>query len=134
MSTEDIYLNNPLHGLKLDEMINQLVDHYGFEILAAYLNLKCFSTNPSVASSIKFLKKTEWAREKVEAFYLYQYKNLPRASDDQFQLPPRKRIIPAHHKAKAPAELSLEDAERLRLKRAEKARRRNATPKNPWGK
>ena len=54
-----------------------MVDQYGFEILFAYLNINCFKTNPSVDSSVKFLKKTDWAREKVEAFYLYEFKNLP---------------------------------------------------------
>ena len=79
------------------------------------------NTNPSIDSSVKFLKKTDWAREKVEAFYLYQFKNLPRASAEQFELPPRDRIVPQDQKPGQPAELSLEDAERLREKRARKA-------------
>ena len=70
---------------------------------------------------MKFLKKTDWAREKVEAFYLYQFKSLPRASAEQFELPPRDRIVPPDQKPGRPAELSLEDAERLREKRAKKA-------------
>lgn len=121
------YNNNPLHGVSLKQMITELVDHYGFEILFAYLNINCFNNNPSVDSSIKFLKKTDWAREKVEAFYLYQFKSLPRASDEQFELSPRDRIIPAHQKPGLPAELSLEDAQRLREKRARKAAERDAT-------
>lgn len=132
MSTEDIYKNNPLHGLKLEDLLNQIVDQYGFELLNAYLNINCFKNNPSIASSIKFLKKTTWAREKVEAFYMYQYKSLPRASESQFELPPRDRIVPAHHKPKPPAELSFEDAERLREKRAQKARKRVPTSNDPW--
>jgi len=132
MPTEDIYKNNPLHGVKLEQVVSELVEHYGFEILHAYLNLNCFDKKPSIASSVKFLKKTEWAREKVEGFYLYQFKNLPRADDVQFQLPPRDRIIPAHHKPGAPAELSLEDAERLRQKKAKTTRKFAAKSKNPW--
>jgi len=98
-----------------------MVDHYGFEILFAYLNINCFKTNPCIDSSVKFLKKSDWAREKVEAFYLYEFKNLPRATAEQFLLPPRERIVPKNQKPRKPAKLSLEDAERLREKRAKKA-------------
>lgn len=121
MSEDVNYSNNPLHGLSLKQLTTELVEHYGFAILFAYLNINCFKTNPSIDSSVKFLKKTDWAREKVEAFYLYQFKSLPRASEAQFALPPRDRIVPATDKPGAPAELSLEDAERLREKRALKA-------------
>ena len=115
------YKNNPLHGLSLKNLLTELVEHYGFNILYAYLNINCFKTNPSLESSVLFLKKTDWAREKVEAFYLYQYKSLPRASDDQYELPPRDRIVPEGQQPGEPAVLSLEDAERLREKRAKKA-------------
>jgi uncharacterized protein (DUF2132 family) len=129
----NIYENNPLHGVGLEQVLTELVDYYDFDILYAYLNLNCFKTNPSITSSMKFLKKTDWAKDKVEGFYLYQYKSLPRADEEQFLLPPRDRIIPAHHKPATPAELSLEDAENLRQKRAKKTRERNArTSSNPW--
>lgn len=121
MTDEINYQNNPLHGVGLKTLLTELVDHYGFEILYAYLNINCFRTNPSLASSLKFLKKTDWAREKVEGFYLYQFKSLPRASDEQFELPPRERVIPDGQVPGQPAELSLEDAERLREKRESKA-------------
>ena len=78
------YTNNPLHGVGLNQLLTELVEHYGFEILYAYLNINCFKTNPSIQSSEKFLKKTQWAREKVELFYLYKFKNLPRVSSEQF--------------------------------------------------
>jgi len=133
MSSEDIYKNNPLHGIKLEQVLDELVEHYGWEILYAYLNLNCFKTNVSTLSSLKFLRKTDWAQEKVEGFYMYQYKGLPRADDEQFQLPPRDRIVPAHDKMGLPTELSLSDAERLRQKRASNARARNSSPANPWG-
>ncbi|WP_286267171.1 VF530 family protein [Thalassotalea atypica] len=137
MNSDNIYENNPLHGVKLEQVLQELVDHYGFEILYAYLNLNCFKTNPSIPSSIKFLKKTQWAKDKVEAFYMYQYKSLPKADDKQFELPPRDRVVPAHQKTGAPKELSLEDAERLRLKRAEKTRERaskssSKSSSDPW--
>jgi uncharacterized protein (DUF2132 family) len=120
MSNEINYKNNPLHGVSLKSLLIEMVDQYGFELLFAYLNINCFKTNPSVDSSVKFLKKTDWAREKVEAFYLYEFKNLPRASSEQFLLPPRERIIPEDQAPGNPKELSLEDAERLREKRAKK--------------
>ena len=120
--TDDInYKNNPLHGLGLKNLLVEMVDHYGFEILFAYLNIHCFKTNPSIESSVKFLKKTDWAREKVEAFYLYQFKSLPKASSQQFDLSPRDRIIPENQIPGEPKELSLEDAERLRELRTKQA-------------
>ena len=121
MNVDIDYKNNPLHGIGLKQLLTEIVDHYGFEILFAYLNINCFNNNPSIDSSIKFLNKTDWACEKVEAFYLYQFKSLPRASAEQFELPPRDRIIPQGQTPGTPAELSLEDAERLREKRARKA-------------
>lgn len=133
MSEQNSYLNNPLHGIGLAQILTELVEHYDFEILYAYLGLNCFKTKPSIASSVKFLKKTDWAREKLESFYLYQYKNLPKADDIQFQLPPRMRIVPAQQKPKAPAELSFEDAERLRQKKAVKTRARQSNSDGPWG-
>lgn len=135
MSDDINYKNNPLHGVGLKTVVVELVEHYGFEILFAYLNINCFKTNPSIASSIKFLKKTDWAREKVEGFYLYEYKNLPRASFEQFQLPPRERIIPEGQVPGEPKELSLEDAERLRAKReAKQASRGHRDDHRPYGK
>ena len=121
MSDEINYKSNPLHGVSLKIMLGELVDHYGWEILHAYLYINCFKTNPSIASSVKFLNKTDWARENVEGFYLYQFKSLPRASAEQFLLPPRDRVIPEGQMPGKPAELSLEDAEKLRVKRAKKA-------------
>lgn len=121
MNVDINYKNNPLHGVSLKKLLTEIVDHYGFDILFAYLNINCFDKNPSIESSVKFLKKTDWAREKVEAFYLYQFKNLPRATAEQFELPPRDRIIPQGQTPGKPAELSLEDAEKLREKRAKKA-------------
>ncbi|QOL24342.1 VF530 family DNA-binding protein [Thalassotalea sp. LPB0316] len=121
MTDNKLYENNPLHGTSLSTVLNELVDHYGFAILYAYLNINCFNKNPSIAASLKFLKKTQWAREKVESFYLYQYKNLPRASASEFEKPPRERIIPDGVTPQAPAELSFTDAAILRKKRQEKA-------------
>ena len=128
MSNEIKYKNNPLDGVSLKSLLIEIVDQYGFEILFAYLNLNCFKANPSIDSSAKFLKKTDWAREKVEVFYLYEYKSLPRASYDQFTLPPRERVVPENQAPGDPKELSLDDAERLREKRANKSAAREQ-----WG-
>ncbi len=121
MDTVINYKSNPLNGVGLKNLLIEIVDHYGFPILFAYLNINCFKTNPSIESSVKFLKKTDWAREKVEAFYMYQFKSLPKASSEQFSLSPRDRIVPSDQTPGRPAELSLEDAEQLSEKRAEKA-------------
>ena len=121
MSTEINYKSNPLNGVGLKKLLIEIVDHYGFQILFAYLNINCFKNNPSIESSVKFLKKTDWAREKVEAFYLYEFKSLPKASSEQGTLPPRDRIVPDDQTPGTPAELSLEDAEQLSEERAVKA-------------
>lgn len=62
--------NNPLHGVKLKDMLETLVDHYGWESLAAKININCFKNDPSINSSLKFLRRTPWARSKVERLYL----------------------------------------------------------------
>lgn len=63
-------INNPLHGLTLEKIVTQLVEHYGWEELGNRINIRCFQSDPSVKSSLKFLRKTPWAREKVEQLYL----------------------------------------------------------------
>ena len=61
---------DPMHGLTLQAIVTQLVEHYGWEELGKRINIKCFTTDPSISSSLKFLRKTPWARQKVEALYL----------------------------------------------------------------
>ncbi|MBL7016065.1 MAG: VF530 family DNA-binding protein [Kiritimatiellales bacterium] len=90
MSVEE-QQNNPLHGLSAEKMVTELVTYYGWELLYAALGLQCFHMNPSVSSAVKFLKKTEWARHKVENFYLYRYCQMPKATGEQFDLEPRAR-------------------------------------------
>jgi len=62
--------NNPLHGITLERIVTELVDHYGWETLARKININCFKSDPSVKSSLKFLRKTPWAREQVENLYI----------------------------------------------------------------
>ena len=61
---------DPLHGITLKMIVTQLVENYGWEELGKKINIKCFTSNPSINSSLKFLRKTDWAREKVEKLYL----------------------------------------------------------------
>ncbi|MCT7945808.1 VF530 family protein [Shewanella septentrionalis] len=62
--------NNPLHGIKLETIITYLVEKYGWEELGERINIRCFTHDPSIKSSLRFLRKTEWARDKVEYLYL----------------------------------------------------------------
>lgn len=61
---------DPLHGLTLKTIVTQLESHYGWEELGRQINIKCFTNDPSISSSLKFLRKTPWARQKVEELYL----------------------------------------------------------------
>ena len=61
---------DPLHGLTLKVIVTQLVDEYGWQELGSRITIKCFTNDPSITSSLKFLRKTPWAREKVEELYL----------------------------------------------------------------
>jgi uncharacterized protein (DUF2132 family) len=62
---------NPLHGITLEAMVNDLVSFFGWEELGRRIPVRCFTSDPSVSSSLKFLRKTPWAREKVEGLYLF---------------------------------------------------------------
>ena len=62
--------NNPLHGVKLVDILEYLVQEYGWDELGDEINIRCFNNNPSIKSSLKFLRKTPWARTKVEELYL----------------------------------------------------------------
>ena len=61
---------DPLHGKTLKNILTELLEQFGWEQLAEEININCFKTNPSINSSLKFLRKTEWARKKVEKFYI----------------------------------------------------------------
>jgi len=69
--------NDPLHGITLEMILTQLVEHYGWDEMGRTINIRCFNNDPSIKSSLQFLRKTPWARNKVEAFYLkYKRKTL----------------------------------------------------------
>ena len=67
--------NNPLHGVTLEKMITQLVDHFGWEELGKIIKIRCFNYDPSIKSSLKFIRKEYWARIKVEKLYIKTFKS-----------------------------------------------------------
>lgn len=70
---------NPLHGVTLEHIVTELVAHFGWAELGVQVRIRCFTENPSVASSLKFLRKTPWARAKVESLYLFMLREKKRA-------------------------------------------------------
>lgn len=72
----DPQANNPLHGITLEMMLTRLVEHYGWEELGLIIDIRCFNYDPSIKSSLTFLRKNEWARTKVEKLYLRMQKKL----------------------------------------------------------
>jgi uncharacterized protein (DUF2132 family) len=71
---------NPLHGITLEMMLNALVAHFGWPELAEQIPINCFASDPSVSSSLKFLRRTPWARAKVESLYLFMLREQKRAA------------------------------------------------------
>lgn len=67
---EKLQSKDPLHGITLQIILEQLVDYYGFDTLGELIKIKCFTDNPSIKSSLTFLRKTDWARKKVEELYM----------------------------------------------------------------
>jgi uncharacterized protein (DUF2132 family) len=76
--------NNPLHGMTLQSLLEDLVQRRGFEDLGARVPIRCFTHDPSIKSSLKFLRRTPWARQKVEQLYL---EDLQARGQDQSQMP-----------------------------------------------
>jgi uncharacterized protein (DUF2132 family) len=69
---------DPLHGITLQKIVEQLVDYYGFDTLGELIKIKCFTDKPSVKSSLTFLRKTDWARKQVEDLYLKSISKFPK--------------------------------------------------------
>lgn len=70
MTTPRDHSHDPMHGVTLERMLTELVEHFGWKTMGQRVAIRCFRSDPSVPSSLKFLRKTPWAREKVEAMYL----------------------------------------------------------------
>jgi uncharacterized protein (DUF2132 family) len=78
MSDTPAQPKNPLHGMTLEKIVTALADYYGWEGLGERIPLRCFTHDPSVSSSLKFLRKTPWARHKVERLYLFMLRDMRR--------------------------------------------------------
>ena len=70
------HVNNPLHGKTLENILTSLVEYYGWTELGKRIDIRCFNNDPSIKSSLKFLRKTPWAREKVEGLYIANQKDI----------------------------------------------------------
>ena len=73
--------NNPLHGITLERLLTELVEQFGWEKLGQWINIRCFQNNPSIKSSLTFLRKTPWARSQVEALYLETRPDAPQEAE-----------------------------------------------------
>ena len=140
--------NNPLYGLKMDRLLTEISDHYGWALLSEALHIDRFQFHTGMKSTVKFLRNHQWAKEKVENFYLYQYKNLPCPDDKQLSVAPRDRFIAAEQQAGEPAPITAEviaeidRASRLRTYQDASTKKTSAfrteeppyDPSNPWNK
>jgi uncharacterized protein (DUF2132 family) len=70
--------HNPLHGITLEMIVTALVEHFGWPELGQQINIRCFTSDPSIGSSLKFLRRTPWARAKVESLYLFMLREKAR--------------------------------------------------------
>lgn len=90
--------NDPLHGITLEALLNQLVDHYGWQGMADWIRINCFSSNPSIKSSLTFLRRTPWARAQVEALFI-GFKN----GESDAEIRQRLKALAAPKASSAPA-------------------------------
>lgn len=85
---------DPLEGVTLQAIVTALFEHYGWDELGQRIPIRCFQSEPSVASSLKFLRKTPWARDKVEGLYLFMLREVKRASPTVHNFPPTRARPP----------------------------------------
>ncbi|MDZ8119994.1 VF530 family DNA-binding protein [Pontiella agarivorans] len=130
MENEELQ-NSPLHGLSAEAMLTELVEFYGWRTLDAAIELKCFRIQPTIPSALAFLKKAEWARNRVEEFYLYVYKGMPKGSPEQMALKPRERGFPLKVKPKKPRPLKPEEIKALQAEREALLPPGKRAPKRP---
>jgi len=79
----DLRTKDPLHGVTLEMMLVRLVEHYGWDEMGRIIRVRCFNNDPSIKSSLQFLRRTPWARNKVEALYLKYKKETPEQTEEQ---------------------------------------------------
>lgn len=130
MSTEELR-NSPLHGLSAETMLTELVEFYGWETLDVAIDLKCFRIKPTIPSALTFLKKAEWARNRVEDFYLYYFRQMPKGSAEEMELKPRERGFPDGVLPKDPIPLSVAKIEELRMDREARRPPEKRAPRKP---
>lgn len=118
MSIEELK-NSPLHGLSAETLLTELVEFYGWDVLDAAVDLKCFRIEPTIPSCLTFLKKAEWARNRVEDFYLYQFKRMPKASEEELELTPRERGFPNGVLPKEPIPQTVQTVEKIQVEKEE---------------
>jgi uncharacterized protein (DUF2132 family) len=95
---------NPLHGVTLKAVVEALVAHFGWAVLAQEVPIRCFSHDPSVTSSLKFLRQTPWARDKVESLYLFMRREQTRQAKQTKQTKQTKQAQPAQPAESKPSE------------------------------
>lgn len=137
---------NPLYGLKLETILTDISNQYGWEVLSEAINIERFQFHTGFKSTIKWLRNHEWAKDKVEDFYLYVYKNYAWPEDKQLMIPPRDRSSLGEPVADTPAEITeltnfkIEHASDLRAlkKNNQQQKKANDEPvydtNNPWNK
>ena len=137
---------NPLYGLKMDQLLTELSEHYGWALLSEALNIDRFQFHTGMKSTIKFLRNNQWAKDKVENFYLYQYKNFPCPDDKQLAIAPRDRFMSEQPQEGGPATITAEviaeidRAAKLRIYKQANTKKTVAgqtqepayDPSNPW--
>ena len=131
--------NSPLHGLSAEVMLTELVDYYGWAALDVAIYLKCFRIDPTIPSCLTFLKKAEWARNRVEDFYLTCFKGMPTPCEADLNLKPRDRGFEDGVVPTLPLALTVEMAEAARMEKVaieEEKERQKSTFKSifsrPW--
>ena len=116
--------NNPLHGLTLEAVVTQLVESYGFPYLAERVKINCFKSDPSIKSSLKFLRRTLWAREQVEKLYVAKFAKAGH--------PPRHKPLPTKSKAKTDSNPVVPTSQPESTPAPAAAPTAPVSPSNPW--
>ena len=139
-------MKNPLYGLQLEQLLTEISEQYGWECLSETLNIERFQFHTGYKSTIKFLRNNEWAKDKVEDFYLYVYKAYAWPDDKQLTILPRNRKEMGDVISAIPLGITseirdlIEDASRLRSDKvknkaqAKQAEEPHYDPENPWNK
>lgn len=133
--------NNPLYGLKLEVLLTEISDHYTWPGLSEVLCIDRFNFHTGMKSTAKFLRNNQWAREKVEVFYLYEFKAYPYPEPKQLAKPPRDRNIPEDQLPGEPTPITNAMIDRVDIACKYRVYDKVSTikeepaydPSNPWG-